>query len=254
MEWRDDAFVLSARRHGESGAIVSLLTRDHGRHAGFVRGGGGRRQRGFLQMGNRVRTCWRGRLPDQLGSLTCELTHATSAAFLADAGRLAALTAACAVADTALPEREPVSAVYDGLLQLFHTLGQGGAWPAAYVRWELALLSAIGYGLDLSISTPAGTNDPPAFVSPATGRALPLSAGAGEGDAANDAALLVLPAFLAAAGAVPAPSPADIAAGLAVTAHFLVRHVYDSASRPLPAARRRLAERFTARPTAASTL
>ncbi|MDH3597576.1 MAG: recombination protein O N-terminal domain-containing protein, partial [Rhodospirillales bacterium] len=43
MEWQDQGIVLSARRHGESAAVVQLLTREHGRHAGLVRGGQGRR-------------------------------------------------------------------------------------------------------------------------------------------------------------------------------------------------------------------
>ena len=36
MEWQDDAYVLSARAHGESGAIVDLLTAEHGRYAHVV--------------------------------------------------------------------------------------------------------------------------------------------------------------------------------------------------------------------------
>ena len=34
MHWSDEGIVLSARPHGESGAILQLLTREHGRHAG----------------------------------------------------------------------------------------------------------------------------------------------------------------------------------------------------------------------------
>ena len=37
MEWREDGVVLTVRRHGESAAIIEVLTRDHGRHAGIVR-------------------------------------------------------------------------------------------------------------------------------------------------------------------------------------------------------------------------
>ena len=110
MEWRDTGFVLMARRHGESALIVELLTREHGRHAGLVRGGQSRRRRALLQPGNQVTASWRGRLPEHLGSLECELVEAHAARFLDNPDRLAAVTAATALLLTALPEREPNAA------------------------------------------------------------------------------------------------------------------------------------------------
>ena len=67
MEWRDTGFVLAARRHGESALVAELLTREHGRHAGLVRGGQSPRRRALLQPGNQVTASWRGRLPEHLG-------------------------------------------------------------------------------------------------------------------------------------------------------------------------------------------
>src|SRR5215468_8603754 len=80
IEWSDDGIVLSARRHGESGAIVSLLTRSHGRHAGLVLGGAGRRARGVYEPGNRVSAVWRARLAEHLGHYACELAESRAAA------------------------------------------------------------------------------------------------------------------------------------------------------------------------------
>jgi DNA repair protein RecO (recombination protein O) len=107
MEWRDTGFVLSARRHGENGLIAELLTREHGRHAGLVRGGQAPRRRAVLQPGNEVAATWRGRLPEHLGTLECELAAAHAAHLLDDADRLAALNSATALLLAALPEREP---------------------------------------------------------------------------------------------------------------------------------------------------
>src|SRR5437016_6235204 len=107
MEWRDTGFVLGARRHGESSLIVELLTREHGRHAGLVRGGQSPRRRALLQPGNSVEACWRGRLPEHLGTLECELVNPYAARLLDDPDRLAALGAATGLLVTVLPEREP---------------------------------------------------------------------------------------------------------------------------------------------------
>lgn len=239
MEWIDDGIVLSVRPHGESAVIASLLTRANGRHAGLVRGGRGRRLRGVLQIGNGVRVSWRGRLAEHLGALTCEPTRAVAAACMADGGRLAALTSACAVVDTALPEREPMPGVYSGLADLLDGLASRADWAAAYVRWELDLLADLGFGLDIREPAARRHNDPPRWVSAETARVVAPSEGGFAGEP-----LLVLPGFLFAADAAPPPDPAEIAAGLALTGHFLSRHVYATWQRDLPAARRRLAARF----------
>jgi DNA repair protein RecO (recombination protein O) len=72
MEWTDEGIVLGVRRHGESSAIVELLTRGHGRHLGLVRGGAGSRMRPLLQPGNSVRAVWRARLDEHLGYYVIE--------------------------------------------------------------------------------------------------------------------------------------------------------------------------------------
>jgi DNA repair protein RecO (recombination protein O) len=245
MDWTDQGIVLGARKHGENALIVQLLTRAHGRHAGLVRGGAGRRLRGVYQPGNVVTAHWRGRLAEHLGAYVCEPSSSHAASLLDDPPRLAALTAACAVAEAALPEREPHSAVYEGFLALLDALGRerdenGGLalWGEVYVRWELGLLSELGYGLDLTSCAATGRNDELAYVSPRTGRAVSLSAGEPYRDK-----LLALPPFLAGRG----PGvPAEICDGLRLSGHFLDRHVFAPLDRPSPAARARLLERLSA--------
>jgi DNA repair protein RecO (recombination protein O) len=92
MRWQDTGFVLAVRRHGESALIIELLTQEHGRHAGLVRGGQSSRYRAMLQPGNEVAAVWRGRLDEHLGTISCELVRAHAARLLDDPGRLAGLT------------------------------------------------------------------------------------------------------------------------------------------------------------------
>ena len=233
IEWSDDGIVLSARRHGESAAIVSLLTRAHGRHAGIVLGGAGRRARGVYEPGNRVAATWRARLSEHLGHYACELAESRAAALLDDALRLAALTAATALLDAALPEREPHERLFDSLDGLVVRLCDGAAgpsWPALYVRFELDLLTDLGFGLDLTRCAATGRRDDLAYVSPKTGRAVSTAAGAPYRDR-----LLSLPPFLAHPAANGIES-ADILTGLRLTGFFLEQHVF--AHQPAPAAGR----------------
>jgi DNA repair protein RecO (recombination protein O) len=235
MDWRDTGFVLSARRHGENGLIVELLTREHGRHAGLVRGGQSPRRRALLQPGNAVAAVWRGRLPEHLGTLECELVEAHAARLLDDPDRLAALNAATALLAAALPEREAHPEVHAAFSALLGVLDSAD-WGAAYVAWECGLLAALGFGLDLRRCAVTGTNQDLAYVSPRTGRAVSRDTGAPYHDK-----LLPLPAFLwrdSPAG------PADIVAGLVLTRHFLLHHLLEPQGGRLPEARERLAERM----------
>ncbi|MBT6441980.1 MAG: DNA repair protein RecO [Alphaproteobacteria bacterium] len=238
MEWADDGIVLGARRHGESSAIVTLLTRDHGRHAGLVRGATGRRLRGLYQPGNEVTASWRARLAEHLGTLTCELADARAARLIDDPLRLAALSAACSVVEAALPERQPYPELHTITVELLDRLERNEEWAQAFVIWELNLLAELGFGLDLSACAATGEAENLAFVSPRSGRAV--SRAAGEPYVEK---LLPLPAFILSDGA-DAPAREDISAGLRLTGWFIAHHVLAELSGALPPARERFATRW----------
>jgi DNA repair protein RecO (recombination protein O) len=240
MEWQAPAVVLAARPHGEGGAIVSVLTEAQGRHAGLARGGASRGQAPLWQPGNLVEARWVARLADQLGSLSGELLHPSAALALEDPLALALLSAACAVAEAALPEREPHPRCFAGLMALLTRL-PGGAAPLLpdYVAWEAALLADLGYGLDLGRCALSGTAEDLVWVSPRTGRAVSAAAGvpwAGR--------LLPLPGFLLGQG--PPSGPAEWLAGLRLTGHFLGRDVLGHRHAGLPGPRLLLADRVAA--------
>ncbi len=245
MDWTDDGIVIAARKHGESAVILSLLTRDHGRHAGLVRGGASARARGLYQTGNLLRASWRGRLTEHLGSFSCEMLRGYAGPLLDDAQRLGALGAFCSLLERALPEREPHPALFDDSLHLLDLLSLPAAgtgadqWAPAYVRWELALLSDMGYGLDLSSCAVTGETEGLAFISPNTGRAVTAEAAEPWRDK-----LLRLPEFLREDGDAYGADLADVRDGLALTGWFLERHVFAPQNLNLPAARTRFVEAF----------
>ncbi|MGH6912772.1 MAG: DNA repair protein RecO [Geminicoccales bacterium] len=232
MFWQDEGVLLSARRHGETSAVISVFTLAHGRHAGLVRGGAGRRARPLYQPGNRLHVTWRARLTEQLGSFTAELLAPTAAHVLDRPDRLLGLGAACVLLDSTLPERDPHPNLYNILIAFLDRVSEEGAWLEDYVRFELALLAELGFGLDLSACAVTGTQDDLAYVSPRSGRAVSRGAARPYVDR-----LLPLPGFLL--GAEPADR-AQILAGLRLTGAFLQRHIFDAAERPMPAARERL--------------
>ncbi len=235
MEWSEEAILLSARRHGEAGAVATLFARGKGVHAGMVPGGASRAMRGVLQPGNLVLATWRARLSEQLGSFHLDPLRDVAGALLSDAARLSALSSACALVEAALPEREAHPALWDATRALLDAL-PSESWATVYVHWELALLRELGFGLDLSACAATGVTEELCWVSPKSGRAVSRQAGE-----PWRTKLLPLPAFLLAGGEGRAE---DLLAGLALTGYFLDRHVMAAHGLSLPAARSRLVDRL----------
>ena len=248
MEWSDTGIVLSARRHGESAAVVSLLTETHGRHAGLVHGARGRRGRGLYQPGNTLAARWQARLAEHLGRYTCELVHARASLMLDDPPRLAALAAVCALTEATLPERHPYPQVYDATGRLLDALEAGEHWAQGVVRWELALLAELGFGLDLSACAATGAVDDLAYVSPRSGRAVSREAAAPYAEK-----LLPLPPFLARPEGDAPTTAADVVAGLRLTGWFFEKHVFAGQGGRMPPARERFIDRLQAGAAAAAT-
>jgi DNA repair protein RecO (recombination protein O) len=233
MDWLDEGIVLSVRPHGETAAVVEMFTRAHGRHLGLVQGGRSRKLRPVLQTGNHVEVGWKGRMPEDLGSMTVELRRGYAAEAMASASDLAALASFSMLARL-LPERDPHPGLYEISLFVLSFLEQPEVWPALMVRWELGLLDELGFGLDLSKCAATGTVENLIYVSPRSGRAVSASAGEPYKDR-----LLELPAFLR--GKTDGPvTQRDIAAGFALTGHFLKTRVLDPRDLAMPDARQRM--------------
>jgi DNA repair protein RecO (recombination protein O) len=238
MEWEDEAFVLAARPHGESGAIVDLLTERHGRFVAHVAGGASRRMKPFLQPGSLVTARYRARVSEQLGSAGLEPQGQGASGLFDDPLALAGLAAAAAVTAQALPEREPHPGAYHAFAALIAALEHPSVWPAVYVRFEAGLLDDLGFGLDLSKCAATGALDDLVWVSPRTGRAVSRAAG----EPYRDRLLALPPFLLSAQGGL---GPGDVGAGLALTGHFLEAFVFGPLNRPPPPARLWLLDRLT---------
>lgn len=239
MNWSDDGIVLGGRRFGEGGLILDVLTRERGRRSGLVYGGASRRKRAQFEAGNTVALSWTGRLDDQLGRFDlAEARKERASRLLDDAAALSALASITALLRAGLNEGDAAgSSLYEATTLLLDQLDQPDIWPALYVRWELGLLSALGFGLDLDVCAISGSNDGLTHVSPRTGRAV-------RGSEAEDYVdrLFRLPAFLIDNRADIFPG--DVEAGLKLTGYFIEGRLFAAIHRGLPPERERLLKRL----------
>ncbi|MBK0400052.1 DNA repair protein RecO [Limibaculum sp. M0105] len=234
MDWRDEGLLLGIRDHGESSAIIDVLTVHHGRHSGLVRGGAGQKMSAVLQPGTQLALEWRARLEEHLGHFRVEPLQSRAAGIMAGRGTLAAFNAMAALIQALVPERAPDQGLHDASVALADALAaQAPDWPAIYARWEVQFLETLGFGLDLERCAVSGAPDGLAFVSPRTGRAVTREAGspwAGK--------LLPLPGFLIGRGE---PSAAAVVEALQLTGWFLANRAVAAMERDaLPEARERL--------------
>lgn len=232
------ALVVAIRPHGEHGAIVRLMTEDHGLQACYVRGARGKRLGPVLIGGNQVQLSMSARTEEQLPQGVVELVHSRGP-LLSEPLAAAAIDWACALTATALPEGQAYPRLYqalDGLLSAIEAAPAASGWGAALVRYELLLLAELGFGLDLDRCAVTGTNQALIAVSPKSGRAV--SAAEAEPYAGK---LLTLPRFLAEGGVAPWP---DILEGMALTGHFLMRDVLTDRSALVAESRVRLHNRL----------
>lgn len=238
MDWRGAAILLSVRRHGETSAIIDVFSEERGRHAGVVRGGTSRKIAPILQPGAQLDVAWRARLEDHIGAFNVEPVRSRAALVMGDRLALAGLNAVTGLLGFCLPEREAHRPLYRRTEQLLDLLGQNEVWPLAYLRWEVALLEEMGFGLDLGRCAVTGATEDLIYVSPRSGRAVSR---AGAGDWAER--LLPLPDVLRGVGNAP---DIEVALGLETTGYFLTHHLApDLGNRPVPDARARFVDAFS---------
>ncbi|MEP3439285.1 MAG: DNA repair protein RecO [Hoeflea sp.] len=230
MEWRDEGIILGLRKHGETSVIAEVMTHAHGRHMGIVRGGRSKRLQPVLQPGNSVDLVWRARLDEHLGQYQVELLNGRAGHLMQSAIGLHGVQAMAALLRL-LPERDSHPRLHDAFAIILDSLDTPAQAGALYVRFELAILEDLGFGLDLSACAATGIRTDLVYVSPKTGRAV--SAGAGAPWAGR---LLALPAFLTDRDV--ACSDADmLSEAFRLTGYFLTRHVFEARGIDAPISR-----------------
>lgn len=217
MEWKDDALILGSRKHGETSIILEVMTREKGRYLGLVRGGRSKRMQPALQIGNRVRVHWRARLEEHLGIFTVDPLEMRAASLMDNRRGLQTMQTLAGLLRL-LPERDPHAGLADAAEVILGNLEDPTILAVLLVRFELALLEDLGFGLDLNECAGTGTTKDLIYVSPKSGRAVSAEAGKPYHDK-----MLALPTFVRGGSEI---KQNDIADAFRLTGFFLERHIF----------------------------
>jgi DNA repair protein RecO (recombination protein O) len=227
MQWTDSGIVLGTRRHGETSVVLELLTSSHGRHLGLVRSGRSKHNAAMLQPGNSVLATWSARIEEQLGSYAVEAETQRAASLIDSAAALYAIGYLASLARL-LPERDRQEGLHAGFVMILDHLDHPLVAAPLIVRFEVALLAALGFGLDLTACAATGERTELIYVSPKSGRAVSRSAGQPYHDC-----MLPLPAFVAGL-AGDNMGPDALRDGFRLTRFFLEHHLFEPRAMKLP--------------------
>ncbi len=219
-EWYDKGIVLSIRKYGEKGLIINVLTKEHGRHLGWLSNRGNKNIISYVQPGNIVSLTWKSRLIEQIGSYKVELISSVSGKILDEKLKLQALSSLCSLLEKILPERQKYEEVYNATIAFIDLLlldneFKSNNWIEGYVKWEIGILSSIGFSLNLSECAVTGAKKNLYFVSPKTGKAVSK-----EGAGKFAPKLLNLPHFLGGVKSIGLDFNDEMVAGLKITSYF----------------------------------
>ncbi len=248
-EWNDLGIVLSASKYGEKGLIVNILTQTRGRHIGWLNNYKSKSILSNVQPGNLVQVFWKSRLIEQMGNFKIELISSISGKIFDEKLKLQALISLCSLLEKFLPERQSYPEIFDAtrafinLIAINQSFGDN-QWIKGYVKWEIGLLSSIGFSLDLKQCAVTGQKNKLYYVSPKTGKAVSK-----EGAGKFAPKLFNLPFFLGGAEVIGSNFFEEISAGLNITTYFfknkLLLSINDTKNMNLPSPRERFENMIT---------
>ena len=237
-KFSDKALIVNTVAYGEQDGVVSFFTKEHGLTKAFVRRAFSKKTAAVVQTGNFVNISYAARLEEQLGTAVCDLEKSVAGKTLNAPDALSVLSCICAVL-TLLPENVSEPELFEDVENQFQLAHTDGIFER-YARFELRLLSVLGFGLDLSCCALTGTTENLSYVSPKSGRAVSFEAGAPWREK-----LLELPCFLL--NSQEGIETGEIKKALILTGFFLENYACKHINCPFPPARRRLFERVSAK-------
>ena len=181
-----------------------------------------------------------------MGNFKIELISSITGKIFDERLKIQSLISLCSLLEKFLPERQKYSEIYVATRAFINLLAMNekdidNQWLKGYVKWEIGLLTSIGFSLDLKQCTVTGSTNNLYYVSPKTGKAVSKD---GAGRFASK--LLKLPFFLGGVQIKETNIYTEILMGLDLTTYFfknkLLLSINESQNMSLPISRDRFVD------------
>lgn len=223
MNFTETGIILSTKMFSETARMLTIFNRSWGKfHALF------KNQRTPVQIGDISQIGWHGRSSESLGSVVLDLISSPFVFAMSNPQKIYAVESACSLCAHGMPEKAPHKILFDYAENFLRSVPKDD-WLKQYMCFELAFLSEVGFGLDLSKCAVTGQKDV-YYLSPKSGRSVIKSVGEKYKDK-----LFVIPQFLRNSEIIPTSH--DIFLTLQITTHFLKAYFYDINCGELPLSR-----------------
>ena len=148
MIWDDTGFLLFKNRYNENSLITEVYTKNHGKVSGIIFGGTSKKIKNYLQIGNKLHINYNSKSENRIGYFKIEIQKALSPYYFDDIQKLSCISSAMNLVKLLTAESQINQSIYN-LLENFYILLNDDNWIKKYIFWELDLLKAIGYDLNL---------------------------------------------------------------------------------------------------------
>tara|TARA_B100002019_G_scaffold215365_1_gene187971 strand:- start:229 stop:918 length:690 start_codon:yes stop_codon:yes gene_type:complete len=148
MIWDDTGFLLFKNRYNENSLITEVYTKNHGKVSGIIFGGTSKKIKNYLQIGNKLHINYNSKSENRIGYFKIEIQKALSPYYFDDVQKLSCISSAMNLVKLLTAESQINQSIYN-LLENFYILLNDDNWIQKYIFWELELLKAIGYDLNL---------------------------------------------------------------------------------------------------------
>jgi len=237
MQFTDEGYITGLRRHGENSAILTVVTKEHGKICGFVKSAFSKKKLAVLQLGNLIKIDAWSRVEENMLSLKIELISPYAVNFLSSADKLQVLSCFCNLCNICLPEQQSLDKFYN-FVSNFINLSHEENWITNYCYFEFYLLSFLGVGLDLSKCVVTSSTKNLTYVSPKSAMAVSLEAGLAYKDK-----LFKFPKFIVENNYYP--SIEEVLDLLKMTGFFLNKNFFQIHNLQFPLVRANLCENIT---------
>ena len=149
MKWDDIGFLVSKSKYNENSLISEIYTRNHGKVTGLVFGGTSKRIKNYLQIGNQLHVNYNSKSENSIGYFKLEIQNVFSPIYFDNRKKITCIYSAMNLVRLLTAESQSNINIFNLIEKFYHVISKD-RWLKDYIFWELELLKALGFDLELN--------------------------------------------------------------------------------------------------------